>query len=160
MLKTPRQMAFCEILLSAACLAFTQRLMKVVSNRLGHHLATLAEQTKIDVAVNGHSLIDLDVVEDHLQATFSDVQQADALEHKVSRIVDTARDTVRRANVHADKVSAVYFTGGSTGLHFLTERIATLFPQAKRVAGDRFSSVANGLGIYAIRKFGEIQSRA
>ena len=160
MLKTPRQMAFCEILLSAACLAFTQRLMKVVSNRHGHHLAALAEQTKIDVAVNGHSLIDLDVVEDHLQATFSDAQQADALEHKVSRIVDTARDTVRRANVHADKVSAVYFTGGSTGLHFLTERIATLFPQAKRVAGDRFSSVANGLGIYAIRKFGEIQSRA
>ncbi|MBC7624595.1 MAG: Hsp70 family protein [Aeromicrobium sp.] len=137
-----------------------QRLMKVISNRLGHHLAALAEQTKIDVAINGHSLIDLNVVEDHLQATFSVEQQADALEHKVSRIVETASETVRRARVHADKVSAVYFTGGSTGLHFLTARITTLFPKATRVNGDRFSSVVNGLGIYAARKFGKIHPPA
>ncbi|MEQ1519338.1 MAG: hypothetical protein ABL931_22920, partial [Usitatibacteraceae bacterium] len=62
-------------------------------------------------------------------------------------------ETLRRANVAADQVNAIYFTGGSTGLQFLTDRIAALFPKAMRVTGDRFSSVANGLGIYAIRKF-------
>ena len=131
-----------------------ERLMKVVTKRLGHHLAALAEQTKIDVALHGSSVIKLDAVEDNLRTMFSDAEQADALEHKVARIVETAKETVRRANAHADEVSAVYFTGGSTGLHFLTQRIAALFPNAKRVAGDRFSSVANGLGIYALRKFG------
>ncbi|MCY7387468.1 MAG: Hsp70 family protein [Burkholderiales bacterium] len=135
-----------------------RRMMKVVGNRLGHHLAALAEQTKIEVALNGHSLINLNVVEDHLQATFSDTQQAAALEHKVSRIVETAIETVRRANVHADTVRAVYFTGGSPGLHFLTERIAARFPNATHVTGERFSSVANGLGIYAKRKFGDIHA--
>jgi hypothetical chaperone protein len=130
------------------------RLMKVVTKRLGHHLAALAEQTKIEVALHGRSVIELDAVEENLQALFTDQQQAEALTQKVSRIVDTARETVRLANVHADQVSAVYFTGGSTGLQFLTERIAALFPNAIRVTGDRFSSVANGLGIYAMRKYG------
>jgi hypothetical chaperone protein len=130
------------------------RLMKVVTKRLGHHLAALAEQTKIEVALHGRSVIELDAVEENLQALFTDQQQAEALTQKVSRIVDTARETVRLANVHADQVSAVYFTGGSTGLQFLTERIAALFPNATRVTGDRFSSVANGLGIYAMRKYG------
>ena len=63
------------------------RLIIVVSNILGHNLAALAEQTKIDVALNGHSLIDVSVVEDYLQATFSGAQQANAIEKKVSRIV-------------------------------------------------------------------------
>ena len=131
------------------------RLMKAVTKRLGHQLAALAEQTKIDVAVHGRSVIDLDGVEDDLQAMFTDEHQAAALEPKVARIVETAKETVRRANARADQVGAVYFTGGSTGLQFLTERIAALFPNAERVTGDRFSSVANGLGIYAARRFGD-----
>jgi hypothetical chaperone protein len=131
-----------------------ERLMKVVTKRLGHHLAALAEQTKIDVALHGSSVILLDAVEENLRAAFTDAQQADALEHKVARIIETANETVRRASAQADQVSAVYFTGGSTGLRFLTEQIAALFPNAKRVAGERFSSVATGLGIYAMRRFG------
>ncbi len=131
-----------------------QRLMKTVTRRLGHHLAALAEQIKIETALHGQSAIRLDALEDNLQVHFTEAQQTEALEHKVTRIVETARETVRRANVRADQVSAVYFTGGSTGLLFLTLRIAALFPNARHVAGDRFSSVANGLGIYAMRKFG------
>ena len=131
------------------------RLIKVVTNRSGHHLAALAEQTKINVAIRGVSSVDLSVLEDKLTATFTAAQQSDALEHKVVRIVETAKETVRMANVSAEQVSAVYFTGGSTGLQFLTSRIASLFPNAKCVTGDRFSSVVNGLGIYATRKFSD-----
>ena len=137
-----------------------QRLMTAIKKRLGHHLAALAEQTKIDVALHGHTVLTLGAVEDNLQSTFTNAEQCSALEHKVSRIVETAKETVRRANMRADEVNAVYFTGGSTGLHFLTERIAALLPNAQRFAGDRFSSVANGLGIYAVRRFGEIRLSA
>jgi hypothetical chaperone protein len=131
-----------------------QRLMTVVTRRLGHHLAALAEQAKIDVAMHDRALIDLNVVEALLDATFTDAEQTEALDHKVMRIVQTARETLQQAGLRAEQVSAVYFTGGSTGLRFLTERIAGLFPQARQVAGERFSSVASGLGIYAARRFG------
>ncbi|MEO8384834.1 MAG: Hsp70 family protein [Betaproteobacteria bacterium] len=133
------------------------RLMKVVSRRLGHHLAAKAEQTKIDVAINGQSQIDLSILDENLSASFTGAQQTDALEHKITRIAETAEETLRLSNLDATDVSAVYFTGGSTGLTFLTHKIAALFPNANPVLGDRFSSVANGLGIYAQRKFDRIR---
>ncbi len=52
-----------------------------------------------------------------------------------------------------DDVDVVYFTGGSTGLDALVARIGAALPRAQRVAGDRFASVASGLGIYARRLF-------
>ena len=50
-------------------------------------------------------------------------------------------------------VDAVYFTGGSTGLGALSERIAAQFPNARAVHGNRFSSVAQGLGQHAANLF-------
>jgi hypothetical chaperone protein len=47
----------------------------------------------------------------------------------------------------------LYFTGGSTGLAALSRRIAAAFPQARVVRGDRFASVAQGLGVHAARRF-------
>ncbi|MEQ1517630.1 MAG: Hsp70 family protein, partial [Usitatibacteraceae bacterium] len=66
-----------------------QRLMKAVTKRLGHHLAALAEQTKIEVALHGRSVIDLGLIEENLQANFGEAQQSEALDQKVARIVDT-----------------------------------------------------------------------
>jgi hypothetical chaperone protein len=131
-----------------------QRLMTVVTKRWGHQLAALAEQAKIDVALQGRGVIDLSMLEARLMTTFNEHEQAIALDHKVARIVQAARETLGQAGLQPDQVNAVYFTGGSTGLRFLTERIAGLFPQATQVTGDRFASVVSGLGIYAVRRFG------
>ncbi len=130
-----------------------QRLMTVVTKRLGHHLAALAEQAKIDVARDGSARIALDSVEPALVVSFSNDLQVEALGHKVHRIVRAANETLQQAGVRAGEVDAVYFTGGSTGLQFLTAQIAAQFPRARRVSGDRFASVATGLGIYAQRRF-------
>ncbi len=143
-----------EMVSMYADLVFHQRLMTVVTKRLGHHLAALAEQAKIEVAQQSHAGIDLSAVEVGLDAEFTEAEQAEALDRQVTRIVEAARETLRLADVAAAEVNAVYFTGGSTGLGFLTDRIAAQFPHAVRAAGDRFSSVASGLAIYATRRFG------
>jgi len=52
-----------------------------------------------------------------------------------------------------DDIAAVYFTGGSTGLRLLVEQIHARFPQAQAIAGDRFASVARGLGLEAARRY-------
>jgi hypothetical chaperone protein len=51
-------------------------------------------------------------------------------------------------------VDALYFTGGSTGLLPLAQGIAACLPAATVVQGDRFASVAQGLGVHAQRLFG------
>ncbi|MFM0183550.1 Hsp70 family protein [Paraburkholderia aspalathi] len=130
------------------------RLMRVVDRRLGHALAAHAEEAKIGVAAGGETVIDLDEVEDDLRLAFDEAQLIKAGQDETQRIVQAARDTVQAAGVAPRDVNAIYFTGGSTGLAFLSGALAAAFPDAKAVFGDRLASVATGLGIHARRLFG------
>ncbi len=130
------------------------RLMTTLTERLGHALAAAAEQAKIDVALQGQARIDLDALEAGLATQLQAAETAAALERDVALIVDAAIETVRAAGVAPADVDVVYFTGGSTGLQNLVDRIAACFPAAERVRGDRFASVAQGLGLHARIVFG------
>ncbi|RAS27194.1 Hsp70 family protein [Paraburkholderia bryophila] len=130
------------------------RLMRVVEQRFGHALAAHAEEAKIGVAAGGETVIDLDEVEDDLRLAFDEAQLVKAGQDETQRIVQAARDTVQAAGVATRDVGAIYFTGGSTGLAFLSGALAAAFPDAKPVFGDRLASVATGLGIHARRIFG------
>ncbi len=129
--------------------AHHRRLMQVLRLRLGHALAAAAEQAKIDVATDGAADLDLYEVEAGLRATLDAPTTAAAIEADLERIVQAARDTARQAGLAPQAVDALYFTGGSTGLQSLVDRIAAAFPQARQVRGDRYASVAQGLGLHA-----------
>jgi hypothetical chaperone protein len=129
------------------------RLLRVLQARLGHLLAACAEAAKIEVSLHGAALIDLAVIESGMGVAWDARRQADALDHDLERIVAAALDATRLAGVSAQAIDAVYFTGGSTGLAALTERIGAAFIGARTVHGDRFASVVGGLGIYANRLF-------
>lgn len=130
-----------------------ERLMRVVERRLGHALAARAEEAKIGVAAGGETSIDLDDVETDLRVAFDEAQLIAAGEDETRRISEAARETVRAAGVVPGDVDALYFTGGSTGLHFLTQALCAAFPAARPVFGDRLASVAAGLGLHAQRLF-------
>ncbi|HZE92310.1 MAG TPA: Hsp70 family protein [Rhizobacter sp.] len=133
--------------------AHHQRLMTVLTERLGHELAARAESAKISVAEGGATRIDLSPVEAGLAVSLSEQDALQAIEGDLQRIVDAARDTVAQAGLKPEQVDALYFTGGSTGLRLLGQRIAAAFPQSRAVRGDRFASVATGLGLHARRWF-------
>ena len=128
-----------------------RRLMTLVAERLGHALIGQAEAAKIAVADGGHTTIDLDALEAGLQATLDDGQALAALDADIERIAAAADVTLAQAGVDRSRVDALYFTGGSTGLKPLAARIAARFPQARAMHGDRFASVAQGLGLHAQR---------
>jgi hypothetical chaperone protein len=130
------------------------RLMTVLRERLGHALAGYAEEAKIAVAQGGAHEVDLFEVERDLAVSVTEAQAVEAIHHDLDRIVHAARETVLLAGLHAGDVDALYFTGGSTGLATLSGRLAEAFPQARPVHGDRFASVATGLGLEAQRRFG------
>jgi hypothetical chaperone protein len=127
--------------------------MKVVQERLGHALVGLAESAKIAVSSGGQYDIDLTLIERGLHEAFNDDLAARALTDDLARIVACAHDTVKMAGVEAGDISALYFTGGSTGLQLLTDQLERAFPTAQAVRGDRLASVATGLGLHAARLF-------
>ena len=131
-----------------------ERLMVVVDERLGHELIARAEAAKIEVAGGGMACIDLGHTEHRLTATLTEPAAAAAIESDLERIVGAAVEAVRQAGLTPVRIDALYFTGGSTGLRLLTSRIAAAFTGARVVQGDRFASVATGLGLHAQRWFG------
>ena len=130
------------------------RLMKAVRERLGHALMGLAESAKIGVAEQGQHRIELSRIAADLIADVDAAALADGLQAELDRIVGCAHETLRQAGVRADQLGALYFTGGSTGLGLLTDRLQAAFPQARAVRGDRLASVAVGLGLHAARRYG------
>jgi hypothetical chaperone protein len=130
------------------------RLMTVVHARLGHALMAQAEAAKIAIAEGGDTRVALDAIEPGLQVPLQAAQALAALDADLQRIVDAADATLQQAGLARERVDALYFTGGSTGLAVLAQRIAARFPAAAVVRGDRFASVAQGLGVHAQRIFG------
>jgi hypothetical chaperone protein len=131
-----------------------RRLMVVVEERLGHELVARAEQAKIDVSEGGATRIDLSHVENRLSVALDEQGAVQAIAGDIERIVDAARVTVAQAGLSAEGIDALYFTGGSTGLRLLAQKIGAAFPNARAVRGDRFASVATGLALHAQRLFG------
>jgi hypothetical chaperone protein len=131
-----------------------QRLLKVVQERLGHALVGLAESAKIAVSSGGQHDIDLSIIERGLHEPFDDSMAAQALTDDLARIVACAHDTVKMAGIKTSDISALYFTGGSTGLDLLTGQLEQAFPAARAARGDRLASVATGLALHAGRLFG------
>ena len=129
------------------------RLMTVLEERLGHELAARAEGAKIAVSGGADTTVDLGHVEPGLVLPLSEKTAVDALRADLDRIISTAHETVALAGLKAEQIDALYFTGGSTGLRLLVDGMAAGFPAAARVSGDRFASVATGLGLHARRLF-------
>jgi hypothetical chaperone protein len=137
-----------------ASVAQHARLMRILDQRLGHALAALAEAAKIAVAEQGATSIDLALIEPGLAVALDEREAVRALDEELQRIVRAAAETLRLAAVAPGAVQALFFTGGSTGLRPLVQRIGATFPAARVAQGDRFASVVQGLGLHARRLFG------
>jgi len=130
------------------------RLRKLIDERAGHWLAMRVEEAKI--GLSGTPLVELDL--DRLSPPERLQVERAVFETAIAGLVDQVGATVQRllgeAGVAAGQVDTVFFTGGSSGVAALRERIAAIVPQARRVEGDLFGSIGAGLAIDASRKFG------
>ena len=132
-----------------------RRLMSVVEQRLGHELLARAEAAKITVAEGGATTIGLEPVEAGLARELRRGRAPAPRSTPISTGSSPPRARPRPRPASApDEIDALYFTGGSTGLRLLTERLQQAFPAARPVRGDRFASVASGLALHAARRFG------
>lgn len=130
-------------------LAQHQRLLHVLTERLGHQLLAEVERTKIACSEHQHNHpIDLSCL--HLP-TKSPAAQADLspdvlrqrLQPQINAITQCASQCVTNAGLAQPEV--LYLTGGSSALSPLVHELQVAFPSVQLVHGDRFAGVANGL---------------
>ncbi|MCP1575648.1 putative chaperone protein [Herbaspirillum rubrisubalbicans] len=129
------------------------RLLDVVEQRCGHWLALQVEAGKIALSSADQTLLDLERLRkpEQLQLQRSDFDAA--VDHLVQSVEQTVLALLQQAGLRADDIDSVFFTGGSSGVRLLRERIGALAPKARHVEGDLFGSIGSGLAIDAARKF-------
>ncbi|AOB31459.1 heat-shock protein [Bordetella sp. H567] len=129
-------------------------LLHLVKERAGHWLALQVEKAKIELSEAASTCADLGRIAGGLalDLTRADLERATA--PLIDRIENTVAALLRDADVAAQGIDTVFFTGGSSRISRLRERISALLPHARSVEGDLFGSIGAGLALDAARKFG------
>ena len=129
------------------------RLQRLVSERAGHWLAMQVEQAKIALSDAPRTSMDLGRIAPGETLVLQRADFDTAIGELVGTVERSVTGLLRDAGVPAGAVDTVFFTGGSSSVPLLRERIAALLPQAHRVEGDLFGSIGTGLALDALRKF-------
>jgi hypothetical chaperone protein len=130
------------------------RLQKLIDHRAGHWLAMRVEEGKIALSDAASVALELDRLSPATTLQLERQQFDAAIGHLVGAVEQTVLKLLADASVAPGAVDTVFFTGGSSGVRLLRERIAALLPSARKVEGDRFGSIGAGLALDAVRKFG------
>jgi hypothetical chaperone protein len=122
------------------------RLMRVLNERYGHHMAHDVEQAKIRCSqTDADTRIDLSYVEADLAASLNTTDLHTHLAQLLANTVACARECVQRAGLSNGKPDAIYLTGGSSALRTFQEALQAEFAGVPLVEGDLFGGVASGL---------------
>jgi len=130
------------------------RLQDLIEQRAGHWLAMQVEQGKIALSDAAEVRLELDRIAPPETLLLRRAQFDDAIGHLCGSVEQTVQKLLRDAGLRPDQVDTVFFTGGSSGVRLLREKIAAVVPAARRVEGDLFGSIGAGLALDAVRKFG------
>nr|WP_315257239.1 Hsp70 family protein [uncultured Duganella sp.] len=130
------------------------RLQRLIDERAGHWLAMKAEEGKIALSGAEQVQLELDRLAPPVMLDLHRAQFDHAIDHLVGSVETTVLSLMRDAGVKPADVDTVFFTGGSSGVRKLRERIGALVPAARKVEGDLFGSIGAGLALDAVRKFG------
>ncbi len=142
-----------EVERDAASPELIGRLIRLAEERRGHALAGEVEAAKIALADDPETKIPLDWLEAGLAVGLDrgDLVTGTAnLAASIGARVDTC---LAQAGISADRIDALFLTGGSTRLAHVRAAIAAKLPDAKIVEGDTFGSVGLGLTVDAGRRF-------
>ena len=143
-----------ELALEAREPAKLKAMQNLMQQKDGHWLALQVEAAKISLSNEPVATLDLSRIGAGSEVTLARPVFDQAIDELVGRVGRTVQSLLQDAGLTADAVDTVFFTGGSSGVPLLRQRVGELLPAARRVEGDLFGSIGAGLAIDAARKFG------
>jgi hypothetical chaperone protein len=130
------------------------RLAEIVECRRGHSIALSVERAKIELSDADKVAIDLREVERDLVLEAAAQTLNGAIADQLGSLRRTLEETLSASGLAADRIGAVFLTGGSTAVPAVRSAVTCATPNAKIIEGDLFGAVGYGLGLDARRKFG------
>lgn len=130
-----------------------QRLITTVEQQRGHEVASNVEKAKIALSDAKATAMDLSFIEKGWSLDLSEADLMQAIHRDILKICEQAHSTVSLAGLRPDQIETIFMTGGSTGLPGFELEVRKMFPAANIIFGDRFASVAKGLGLTAAERY-------
>lgn len=130
-----------------------ERLIRAIEEQRGHSLLMNVEEVKIALSEKTSAGFDLQWIGPDLSATIDRKQLVATTKELRDRIAEKVKHCLSVAGVGADRINAVFLTGGSVRLAHVRKAITELVPDARIVEGDTFGAVGKGLTIDAARRF-------
>ena len=130
-----------------------QRFLDLITTRQLHKVLVEAESVKKTLSDDKSANIDLDFLERDLLITIEKASFDDLIYPLSAKVIASANLAVTEAGIDKSAIDTVYVTGGSMGIQQLFDMVRAEFPDAKIVDGDRSTSVARGLALYAGQVF-------
>lgn len=129
-----------------------QRLTDVLEHELGHELAFAVERGKIAVNSGDEpSGIDLNQVERGLSIPLSADMLTSVLEPHARTLSLGVQETLRMADLDAQRVQRVIYVGGSSLMSLVSNTMRSQFPDAQHIASEVFTAVTDGLALSSSR---------
>ncbi len=129
------------------------RLISVLKLREGHRALEAVEKCKQQLSQTTQQQLGLSFIEHDLSASVTRDEFNQIISEDINKIVDKVLHTLKLANVKAADINAIFYTGGSTKIPLIHEKINPLFPKAIIMQGDAFGSVGLGLTLEAERRY-------
>lgn len=134
------------------------RLLALIEARAGHWLAHQVEEAKIALSAGDSALLCLDRFALGEQKILSRIEFDLATAQLVENVERAVTQLLATAGLAASGIDTIFFTGGSSGIPSLRQRIAARLPQARVVEGDLFGSIGSGLAVDAARRYGSVSA--
>lgn len=131
-----------------------ERLLALIENKAGHWLAHQIEQAKIALSDQESAPLPLEAFSPGEMHTLSRLEFELASTQLVDKVEATVAHLLPQAGIAAERIDSIFFTGGSSGIPALRQRIAAQLPKARAVEGDLFGSIGAGLAVDAARRYG------
>lgn len=130
-----------------------QRLLNVIQDEQGHKIINEVEKGKCLLSDTHQITFDLNFMDPDFTLHVKRNQFENIIQDKIHELMQTITKTIQDAGLKAAAISSVFFTGGTTQIPVIRQRIESMFPTAQFIQGDVFSSVGKGLIIDAMQKF-------
>lgn len=128
-----------------------ERFIHVIEYRLGHDISFEVEKAKIALSSSETASVDLGFCESGLHLNVKRAAFEKVCSGLASLIREAAQNTLKSANLSADQIDRIVFTGGGAQIPLVRQALCSLFPDAALRDADTFQAVAQGLTLAASR---------
>jgi hypothetical chaperone protein len=134
--------------------AFLVRLKRLLKEESGHRLLTTVEDTKKALSVSDYYQTDVEFVEPAFSYEVTQEQFRISIDAELQALSSLGYRCLDMAGIDGRDVDKVVFTGGTTSIPILREKLMEVFPYSEACEVDLFGAVSLGCASYANMLYG------